>query len=255
MKQSFTFWSFANRGLRPEELFQTAVQIGYKAVELVDEALLPLASKAELEVSAHRAFESIEEGLNRGENHARLFEEFEHNLKLASQWNIPGLICFSGNRNGLSDEEALETIAEGLSKMAALAQNEGVSLWLELLNSKREHPNYHCDRTALGVQVMKAVNLPNVKLLYDIYHMQVMEGDIISTIQNHHTHFGHYHTAGNPGRHNLDGEQEIYYPPIFRAIQKTDYAGYIAHELIPKTDARSALKEAFDLCRSSTETL
>lgn len=251
MKQSFTFWSFANRGLTPEQLFKTAADIGYRAVELVDEDLFPLVKKTGLEFSSHRAFGSIERGLNRRENHAAIVKEFEANLKLAGQWKIPGLIAFSGNREGLADDEVLEVMAEGLAKLGALAASEGVSVWLELLNSKRDHPDYHCDRTSFGVRVIEAVNLPNVKLLYDIYHMQVMEGDIIQTINDHHAHFGHYHTAGNPGRSNLDKEQELYYPPIFRAIKATAYEGYIAHELIPKGDVAGALKEAFDLAKKA----
>jgi hydroxypyruvate isomerase len=251
LKQAFTFWSFVNRGLTPAELFKTAAKIGYRAVELVDEELFPEVKKAGLELSSHRAFGSIERGLNRKENHAGIFKEFEANLKLASQWKIPGLIGFSGNRDGLADDEAIEVIAEGLSKMGALAAGEGVSVWLELLNSKRDHPDYQCDRTSFGVRVIEAVNASNVKLLYDIYHMQVMEGDIIETINTQNQHFGHYHTAGNPGRNNLDNEQELNYPPIFRAIQATAYTGCIAHEFIPKGDVASALKEAFDLCETA----
>lgn len=260
LKQSFTFWSFANRGLGPEQLFQTAAQIGYQAVELVDEELLPLTRKAGLELSAHRAFESIEEGLNDKGNHARLFKEFEHNLKLAEQWEIPGLIAFSGNRHGRSDDETFDVLVEGFSKMASLASDAGVSVWLELLNSKREHPDYQCDRTTFGIKVIEAVNQVSVNqynalLLYDLYHMQVMEGDLIKTIEDYHQYFGHYHTAGNPGRQNLDNQQEIYYPPIFQAIQKTAYTGYVAHELLPKGDVAVALKEAFDLCTESCKEL
>lgn len=251
MKQSFTFWSFANRGLTPEQLFKTAADIGYRAVELVDENLFPLLKKAGLELSSHRAFGSIEQGLNRRENHAGIFKEFEANLRLAQKWQIPGLIGFSGNRQGLADDEAIELIAEGLGKMATLAAGEGVSIWLELLNSKRDHPDYQCDRTPFGVRVIEAVNAENVKLLYDIYHMQVMEGDIIQTINDYHAHFGHYHTAGNPGRSNLDKEQELYYPPIFRAIKATAYEGYIAHEFIPKGDVAASLQQAFDVCQKA----
>ncbi len=252
MKQSFTLWSFLKSGVAAEDILRGAAKIGYHAVEIVDdEALFPLVQQLGLELSGHRAFSTLEQGLNRKENHARILQEFESNLRLASDWNIAGLIAFSGNRGGLSDEEGVEAIAEGLSKMGALAQDAGVSVWLELLNSKRDHPDFQNDRTSFGVKVMDAVNLPNVKLLYDIYHMQVMEGDIINTIQTQHEYFGHYHTAGNPGRQNLDFEQEINYPPLFRAIRDTGYKGYIAHEFLPKGDPIAALKQAFDLCKTA----
>ena len=270
LKQSFTFWSFANKGLSPEVLFQTSAEIGYQAVDLVDEALLDIATKAGLELSAHCAFKSIEEGLNDRANHTHLLKEFEHNLRLAETYKISGLICFSGNRHGRSDEESFDVLVEGLTKMTQLASDVGVSVWLELLNSKRDHPDYQCDRTAFGIQVIEAVNQTlvnqapvnqapvnqhNAKLLYDLYHMQVMEGDLIKTIELNHEHFGHYHTAGNPGRQNLDTQQEIYYLPIFQAIQKTAYTGYIAHEFLPKGDVAVALREAFDLCKKSCQDL
>jgi hydroxypyruvate isomerase len=250
IKQSFTWWSF-RKDQQPEDLLKAAAEIGYSAVELLDDNLLPLAKKYELAISAHRGHASIEKGLNRREQHMRIQKEIEDNLKVAKQFEIPNLICFSGNREGLSEAEGAEITAEGLRKVAPLAESAGVTLILELLNSKVSHPDYQCDHTSWGVKVIEMVASPNVKLLYDIFHMQIMEGDLIRTIGQYHQHFAHYHTAGNPGRNDLDDTQEINYPPIFRAIQATGFTGYIAHEFTPKDDVKTALKSAFDLCVKS----
>jgi hydroxypyruvate isomerase len=156
-----------------------------------------------------------------------------------------------GNREGLDDQTGAEITAEGLSRVAGVAEEAGVTLVMELLNSKVDHKDYQCERTAWGIEVCQMVNSPRVKLLYDIYHMQIMEGDIIRTIRDHHASFAHYHTAGNPGRHELDETQELYYPPIIRAILATGYQGYLGQEFIPKGDPIAALKQAFDLCNVS----
>lgn len=251
MKQSFTYWSFANRGLTNEELLKVASEIGYDAVELIEEDLFSTVRKHGLAISAHRAHDSLTQGLNHREYHQRILKEFDTNLKLAGLWKIPNLICFSGNREGISEDEGAEITAEGLQKMAPLAQSAGVTLILELLNSKVDHPDYQCDHTSWGIKVVKTVNSPSVKLLYDIYHMQIMEGDLIRTIQNNHQHFAHYHTAGNPGRHEFNNAQEIFYPPIFKAIQATGFDGYIAHEFIPTQDVALSLREAFGICKQS----
>jgi hydroxypyruvate isomerase len=158
------------------------------------------------------------------------------------------LICFSGNRHGLDDATGAEITAETLSAVAPMAEAAGVTLVLELLNSKVDHPDYQCDHTAWGVQVVKAVNSPRVKLLYDIYHMQVMEGDIIRTIQENHPHIAHYHTAGNPGRHELDANQELNYRAIVQAIIATGYTGYLGQEFVPLGDPVAGLRSAFATC-------
>jgi hydroxypyruvate isomerase len=251
MKQSFTYWSFGNKGLSDDELFRSAAEIGYSAVELLEEDLFPVAKKSGLAISAHRAHNSLTQGFNRREHHGGILKELEANLKIAEAWHIPTLICFSGNRNGISESEGAEITAEGLQKAAPLARDAGVTLVLELLNSKVDHPDYQCDTTPWGVKVIELVNSTSVKLLYDIYHMQIMEGDLMRTVQNHHQHFGHYHTAGNPGRNELNNAQEIFYPPIFRAIRETGYTGYIAHEFVPTGDTKTGLKEAFHLTLES----
>jgi hydroxypyruvate isomerase len=186
--------------------------------------------------------------MNRRENQARIAQEIRANLDLAVQWGIPNLICFSGNRNGISDSEGAEITAETLRHVAKMAEDAGVTLVLELLNSKVDHPDYQCDHTAWGVQVCQMVDSPRVKLLYDIYHMQIMEGDVIRTITDNHAWFGHYHTAGNPGRHEIDQTQELNYLPIMRAIAATGYDGYVAQEFIPVNDPVAGLKQAFEVC-------
>ena len=251
MKQSFTYWSFADKGLSVEELIKSAAEIGYDAIELLDEEYFDLTKKYNLAIASHRAHGSLTQGLNRREYHSDILKEFEANLKIAEQWKIPNLICFSGNRNGISENEGAEITAEGLRKMALLAESAGVTLILELLNSKVDHPDYQCDTTPWGVKVIELVASPRVKLLYDIYHMQIMEGDLIRTIQNNHPHFAHYHTAGNPGRNEMNETQEIFYPPIFKAIKNTGYEGYIAHEFIPTSDTRVGLKAVFEMCQQS----
>ncbi|GLV57645.1 hydroxypyruvate isomerase [Dictyobacter sp. S3.2.2.5] len=251
MKQSFAWWCFAREGLAPEKLLSTAAEIGYQGVDLIDQQYWSLAREAGLRIASVGGHVSIENGLNRREQHDRIEQEILAKLELAKEWDIPTLICFSGSRAGLADEEGAENTAEGLRRVARAAEEANVTLIVELLNSRVNHPDYQCDKTEWGVRVCDLVNSPNVKLLYDIYHMQIMEGDLIRTIQQYHPYFAHYHTAGNPGRHDIDEEQEIYYPPIYRAIRATGYSGYIAHEFIPKGDPLQALRTAYSDCERS----
>lgn len=251
MQQSFAWWCFARPDVTPEQLVKTAVETGYAAAELVDEQYWPLVKDYGLTIASHGAHVTIENGLNRREHHDRIEAEILHNLERAVKWQIPNLICFSGNRDGLDDKQALQHTIEGLRRVAPAAEQAGVTLILELLNSKVDHPDYQCDRSWWGLQVCEQVNSPRVKLLYDIYHMQIMEGDIIHTIRAHHPFFAHYHTAGNPGRQDMDDTQEINYPPIFQAIAETGYTGYIGHEFIPRGDTLLALKHAYNLCSNA----
>ena len=191
---------------------------------------------------------TLTDGLNRRENHDRIEEELSRNIELAAEYGIPSLICFSGNRRGLPDDEGIQITAEGLRRVAKMAEEKGVQLCLELLNSKVNHPDYQCDHTWWGVEVCKAVNSPAVKLLYDIYHMQIMEGDLIRTIKENIDYIGHFHTAGNPGRHDLDDEQEINYRAVMKAIAETNYTGFVGHEFTPKGDPIEALERTFSLC-------
>ncbi|HEX5690721.1 MAG TPA: TIM barrel protein, partial [Roseiflexaceae bacterium] len=247
IKQSIAWWSFA-RALPPEQLVRAAAEIGYAGIEIAAPEFWPLIADHGLAIVSIVGHDSIPAGLNRRENHDRIVAEIQANLKLAEQWRIPNLICFSGNRAGQDDVEGAEIAAECLRRVARDAENAGVTLVLELLNSKVDHPDYQCDRTAWGVSVCRMVESPRVKLLYDIYHMQIMEGDLIRTIRDNHEFFGHYHTAGNPGRNELDATQEINYPAVVRAIAATGYGGYLGQEFIPTGDAVAALKQAFDIC-------
>ena len=252
IKQSVSWWCFANRGINDTALLQSIKSIGYEAVELIDVALFQQARDCGLTIATHQGHQSIDRGLNDLTQHARIECELHETLALAQKYEILNLVVFSGNRRpGLSEEEGWENTAIGLKRIAKAAEDAGVTLILELLNSKRDHRGYQCDRTAWGVEVCCSVASPRVKILYDIYHMQIMEGDLIETIGEHHKVFGHYHTAGVPGRNDLDAVQEINYPGVLRAIAQTNYDGYIGHEFIPKSDPVAALKAAWDLCNNS----
>ena len=248
IRQSIAWWCFVRGEMTPERLVRSAAEIGYDAVELVGQEHWQLVKDHGLAIASSNGHHSIEEGLNRREHHARIERELRANIELAATWDIPNLICFSGSRAGLPDVEGIAITAEGLRRVAPIAEAAGVTLVLELLNSKVDHPDYQCDHTAWGLEVCRLVDSPRVKLLYDIYHMQIMEGDIIRTIRDHHAAFGHYHTAGNPGRHDLDESQELQYRPIMQAIQQTGYTGYVGQEFIPQGDPIAALKAAWDLC-------
>jgi hydroxypyruvate isomerase len=251
IRQSFSWWCFENRGLETDALLQGAKEIGYEAVDLIGEELWPVAKAAGLRISAIGGHASIEEGLNRRGNAARIEAELRANIAKAEEWGIPVLICFSGNRGGISDEEGLAVCAETLARIAPVAESAGVALAVELLNSKVDHPDYQCDHTVWGAELCRLVNSPAVKLLYDIYHMQIMEGDIIRTIQAHHGVVAHYHTAGNPGRGQPDATQEISYPAIYRAIAATGYRGYVSHEFLPAVPPLEALRLAYEACSRS----
>ena len=250
-KQAVAWWSFFSDQMTAEETVRTIAEAGYSGIDLAGREYWQLIKEHGLTLSAIAGHVSLEDGLNKVENRTRIIDELHTNIDLAVEWNIPNLIVFSGNRNGLDDKTGAEVTAETLRSVAAHAEDAGVTLVLELLNSKVDHPDYQCDKTAWGVDVVKMVDSPRVKLLYDIYHMQIMEGDIIRTIRDNHIHFGHYHTAGNPGRNDLDEEQELYYPPIFRAIAATGFDGFVAHEFRPKGDLTAALQATFDLTNSS----
>ena len=198
---------------------------------------------------------SIPVGFNRKENHAKLVEDMKKSLDRASEAGWPNVITFSGNRHkgkddkeGISDEEGAKNCIEGFKLVAGYAEEKKVTIVMELLNSKRNHPDYQADHTAWGAQVCKAVGSERVKLLYDIYHMQIMEGDLIANVREFKDHIGHYHTAGNPGRNELDENQEIYYPGLMRAIVATGYKGYVSHEYGPKGDPIKALIQAVKAC-------
>ena len=255
MKQSFSWWAFCKNNIDPAFLCREAVRIGYAGVEMPPPDLWPLICDAGLSIATIGGHKSLTDGLNKTENHERITNEIAENLQKAQERHIPNLIVFSGSRNGISDEAGAEATIAGLKKLAPLAQAANVNLLMELLNSKVDHPDYQADRTAWGVRVCEAVSSPRVKLLYDIYHMQVMEGNVIATIRKYGPEFfAHYHTAGVPGRHNLDETQELFYPAIVSAIAQTGYGGFIGHEFLPKGDPISALEHAFAVCATDAAT-
>ena len=248
IEQSISWWCYVPDLMRPEAFVRAVAETGFPAIDLAPPEYWPLVRSYGLRLSSVRGHESLTVGLNQRAEHARIEREIGGNLALAQEWGIPNLICFSGNRNGLSDSQGMDATIEGLARVARAAENAGVTLIMELLNSKVDHPDYQADRTAWGVEVCRRVGSPRIKLLYDIYHMQIMEGDVIRTIREAHPHIAHYHTAGNPGRSDLDETQELYYPAILRAIADTGFRGYVAHEFIPKGEPVSALRAAFALC-------
>lgn len=254
IKQSCCYELYRPKGLSLDDFCREAAAIGLVAIELWfrDDSLGEIVETARrhgLTVASMIGHSSLVDGLNNRANHARIAAELTESIDVAAHWGIPGLICFSGNRQpGVSEEEAIEATADGLRMVAPYAKLKGVNLNLELLNSKVDHKGYQCDHTAWGVAVCERVNSPRVKLLYDIYHMQVMEGDVIRTIREHIRWIGHFHTAGNPGRHDLDNTQELNYAGICSAIAATGYDLYVGHEFTPLGDPLAALRQAFTLC-------
>jgi hydroxypyruvate isomerase len=251
IKQALAWWCFVSDKLAPEAFVHAAAEMGYSGIDLVPPEYWSLVKAHGLTISSYGAHKSLEVGLNRRDQHAAIEKEILANIALAEKWGIPNLVCFSGNRDGLSDAAGVESTAAGLARVAKAAESAGVTLGLELLNSKVDHAGYQADHTAWGVQVIKMVASPRVRLLYDIYHMQIMEGDLIRNIREAAPFISHYHTAGNPGRNDMDDTQEINYPPIYRAIAATGYAGFIAHEFTPKADPLAAMKSTFAICAAA----
>jgi len=186
---------------------------------------------------------------NRVEYHDALVPAYESHLRATAAAGYPNLICFSGNREGLADEAGLENCVTGLKRILPLAERLGVTVCMELLNSKVNHPDYMCDHTAWGVELCRRLSSERFRLLYDIYHMQIMEGDVIATIRAQHQHIAHYHTGGVPGRHEIDDTQELYYPAVMRAIVETGFRGHVAQEFIPaRPDVIGSLRQAVGIC-------
>jgi hydroxypyruvate isomerase len=248
LRQSFSWWCFAGRGVETRELLSGAARIGFEAVEFIGEDLWPQVRDAGLAIAAAAGHGTIAQGLNRREHAGRIEQELHASLEKAVRWRIPVLVCFSGNRDGLKDAAGLDACAETLARILPAAEQAGVTLAMELLNSKVDHPDYQADHTLWGVELCRRLDSTSFKLLYDIYHMQIMEGDILRTIRDHHAHFAHYHTAGNPGRGPMDETQELRYPPIYRAIAEAGYGGYVGHEFLPNGNPLQALESAHQEC-------
>jgi hydroxypyruvate isomerase len=243
--QSIGWWCFVPEKLSPEQFVSSAAEAGFSALDLVPPDYWSLVIDRGLAISSIQGHLPLEIGLNRLDQHERIEQEVRAAIAHAQRLKVPNVICFTGNRGGLDDAKGMEATVAGLRKLAPLAEAAGVTLVLELLNSKVDHPDYQADHTAWGVQVCQTVASPRVKLLYDIYHMQIMEGDVIRTIRAAHPFIGFYHTAGNPGRNDLDETQELNYPAILKTIKDTGFTGYVAHEFIPKGDPVGALRTTF----------
>jgi hydroxypyruvate isomerase len=248
LKQSVSRWCFGKMSL--DELAGHAARIGYRGIDLLGPADWPVVRKHGLvcALGAMGGPVTIEKGLNRLENHGPILDALDKGIDLAAEAEVPNIVCLSGNRAGMSDEEGLENCAKALRQIAPHAEKKGVTLCLELLNSKVDHKDYMADHTAWGVALVQKVGSPRVKLLYDIYHMQIMEGDVIRTIRGAIGSIAHFHTAGVPGRHEIDSRQELNYPAICRAIVDAGFTGFLAQEFTPTGEPLRALEEAFRIC-------
>jgi hydroxypyruvate isomerase len=247
IKQSVSRWCYKEIPL--DKLCAYSAQIGCKGIDLLGPEDYEVPGRYGLVCSmAYGGGGDIPNALNRVENHAKIEDGFRKNIPLAAKARVPNMITFSGNRAGMSDEEGAKNTIMGLNRVKKIAEDNGVVICLELLNSKVNHKDYMCDHTAWGVQVVQAVNSPNVKLLYDIYHMQIMEGDLVKTIQDNIQWLAHFHTGGVPGRHELDGTQEVQWDGVMRGIIAANFHGYVAHEFVPTRDPLTSLREAVDLC-------
>lgn len=245
-RHSVSYWCFDRIPLAE---FAPAVRaMGIESVELLEPSEWPVVQRHGLMCALARGVDTIEDSFNRRENHARLVPAFEQRLRECAAAGIPNVVCFSGNRRGLDDEEGLENCVVGFRRLIGVAEKVGVTLCLELLNSKIDHPDYQCDHGAWGVELCRRVGSERLKLLYDIYHMQVMEGDVIRFIRENHAWIGHYHTAGNPGRNEIDDTQELNYRAIMREIAATGYEGFVGQEFLPLHDPLTSLREAIELC-------
>ena len=233
-----------------EELCEFVKNIGISSNDLLTAEQWASAQKYDLICAmAYGSQMGIVNGFSDPQNHKTLLKEYKASFPKAADAGLKNVICFSGNRNGLSDAAGLEICAKGLDPVVKLAEKNNVVLTMELLNSKVDHQDYLCDHTEWGVALADKLGSPNFKLLYDIYHMQIMEGDVIATIQKRKDYISHYHTAGVPGRNEIDETQELYYPAIMKAIADTGFTGHVAQEFIPKQqDALASLKKGIEIC-------
>ena len=246
LKQSVCRWCYQSIPL--DTLCKDVSAMGFKAIDLLSENEWATLKPYGLTCAVSNGPSTIPIGFNRLDQHDRLVAESERLLPLVAAAGIPQMIVFSGNRAGMSDAEGLANCAVGLKRIMPAAERAGVTVIMELLNSKVDHHDYMCDHTAWGVELVKRVGSPRFKLLYDVYHMQIMEGDVIRTIRDNFAYINHYHTGGVPGRHEIDDAQELNYPRIMRALAELGFTGYVAQEFIPVRDPMVSLKEAYTLC-------
>jgi hydroxypyruvate isomerase len=245
INQSVSKWCYGKIPL--DEFCAICKKMGLKAIDLLGPRDFPTLKKHGLECSMVNTH-GLTKGLNRTENHEQCLSQIRSAIDATAEYKFPHVITFPGNRAGMPDDVGIENMVAALKQIAGHAEKKKVTICIEYLNSKVNHKDYMFDKMAWGVEVCKKVGSERVKILYDIYHAQIMEGDIIRTIQDYHEYIGHYHTGGNPGRNEIDETQELYYPAIMRAIAKTGYQGYVAHEFIPKRDPIKSLAYAVRIC-------
>ena len=241
-------WCYPDLSL--DELCEVAKEFGLMGIDLIGPSGWDTLKKHDLVSTMCNGAEiSLTEGFNDPQYHSELIENYTKHIKLVAEAGFTNLICFSGNKRGMDDETGLQNCVKGLQQILPLAEKLGVVIQMELFNSKVDHPDYMCDNSAWGIELCKRLDSPNFKLLYDIYHMQISEGDIIRTITDNHQYFGHYHTAGVPGRNEIDDTQELFYPAIMSAIVESGYKGVVAQEFIPKNEnPLESLKNSILIC-------
>jgi hydroxypyruvate isomerase len=246
LKQSVSRWCYGRIPL--DELCETAKGIGYRSVELLDEADWRVPARHGLTCAMANGFGTIPVGFNRPDHHDKLVADAEVMIPKAAGAGVPNIVCFSGNRAGLSDGEGIANCITGFRRIVPTAERYGVTLCLEVLNSKVDHHDYHADHTAWAVEVVRRVESPRLKILYDIYHMQVMEGDVISTIRTNFPYIAHFHTGGVPGRAEIDDTQELNYRRVMQAIADLGFGGFVAQEFVPKRDPVASMRQAYEIC-------
>jgi hydroxypyruvate isomerase len=246
LKQSVCRWCYG--GMTLDALCTHAREIGLVGIDLLREDEWETAKTHGLICTMAYGIGSIPDGWNHIENHDRLTAEAEKMIPKVAGAGLPNIITFSGNRRGLTDAQGMENCVTGLKRIARLAEEHRVTVCMELLNSKRDHKDYQCDHTAWGVEVCKCVGSDRIKLLYDIYHMQIMEGDVISCIRENISHIAHFHTGGVPGRHEIDDTQELNYGRVCKAIVASGFNGFVAHEFLPTRDPMTSLRQAVHIC-------
>ena len=246
LRQSACQWCYSKIPL--DDLCVAAKRLGLESVELLGEKDWATVKKHGLTCAMANGPSTIPVGFNRPDQHDRLVAESERLLPLVAAAGLPNMIVFSGNRAGMSDGEGLENCVKGLQRITPVAERLGVTVCMELLNSKIDHKDYMCDHTPWGAELVKRVGSPRFRLLYDIYHMQIMEGDVIRTIRDNFAHIGHFHTGGVPGRREIDDTQELFYPAIMRAIADLGYKGFVGQEFIPSREPLESLEQGVKIC-------
>jgi len=246
LRQSVSRWCYGRIPI--DDLCEAAKSYGYRSVELLSEPDWATPKKHGLTCAMANGFGTIPVGFNRPSNHDKLVADAEAMIPKVAALGIPNIVCFSGNRDGMSDGEGIANCIAGFKRITPTAEKHGVTLCLEVLNSKVDHKDYHADHTAWAVQVVQGVASPRLKILYDIYHMQIMEGDVIATIKANIQHIAHFHTGGVPGRNEIDDTQELNYRRVMQTIADLEFTGFVAQEFVPKRDPLTSLKQAYEIC-------